>query len=206
MSEERVERRLAAILAADVVGYSRLMGADEDGTLAALKAHRRELIDPADRRAPRPHRQDHRRRLAGRIRQRRRCGALRGRGPARHGRAQCRHAPSDSASTSASASISATSSSRATTSSATASTSPRGSKRLAEPGGICISGVVRDQVRDKLTSPFEDLGEQRSRTSPGRCASIGFGTARRAAEPPRRLAALPLPDKPSIAVLPFQPT
>ncbi len=42
---ERVERRLAAILAADVVGYSRLMGADEEGTLAALKAIRRELID-----------------------------------------------------------------------------------------------------------------------------------------------------------------
>jgi adenylate cyclase len=43
---EHVERRLAAILAADVAGYSRLMGADEEGTLARLKAHRRELIDP----------------------------------------------------------------------------------------------------------------------------------------------------------------
>ncbi len=40
------ERRLSAILAADVVGYSRLMGADEDGTLRALNGHRRELIDP----------------------------------------------------------------------------------------------------------------------------------------------------------------
>src|ERR1051325_2924045 len=39
-------RRLAAILAADVVGYSRLMGADEEGTLARLKAHRRDWIDP----------------------------------------------------------------------------------------------------------------------------------------------------------------
>ena len=46
MSEARVERRLAAILAADVAGYSRLMGADEEGTLARLKAHRRELFDP----------------------------------------------------------------------------------------------------------------------------------------------------------------
>ena len=46
MEEERVERRLAAIFCADVVGYSRLMGADEEKTLAALKAHRRELIDP----------------------------------------------------------------------------------------------------------------------------------------------------------------
>jgi adenylate cyclase len=46
VAEERVERRLAAILCADVVGYSRLMGADEEGTLAVLKSHRRELIDP----------------------------------------------------------------------------------------------------------------------------------------------------------------
>src|ERR1700730_13348973 len=41
-----VTRKLAAILAADVVGYSRLMGIDEEGTLEQLKAHRRELIDP----------------------------------------------------------------------------------------------------------------------------------------------------------------
>ena len=46
MAKARVERRLAAILAADVAGYSRLMGIDEEGTLAALKAVRRELIDP----------------------------------------------------------------------------------------------------------------------------------------------------------------
>ena len=46
MSEEGVERRLTTILAADVVGYSRLMGEDEVGTLAALKAHRKELIEP----------------------------------------------------------------------------------------------------------------------------------------------------------------
>jgi adenylate cyclase len=46
VAEERVQRRLAAILAADVVGYSRLMGHDETGTLAALKAHRKELIEP----------------------------------------------------------------------------------------------------------------------------------------------------------------
>ena len=46
MANARVERRLAAILAADVVGYSRLMGADEEGTLAALKSHQRELFDP----------------------------------------------------------------------------------------------------------------------------------------------------------------
>ena len=46
MATGRVERRLAAILAADVAGYSRLMGADEEGTLDRLKALRRELSDP----------------------------------------------------------------------------------------------------------------------------------------------------------------
>src|SRR5262245_21330571 len=46
MAKPHVERRLAAILAADVAGYSRLMGADEEGTLAALKVYRREIIDP----------------------------------------------------------------------------------------------------------------------------------------------------------------
>jgi class 3 adenylate cyclase/pimeloyl-ACP methyl ester carboxylesterase len=47
MADKAVQRRLAAILAADVVGYSRLMNIDEVRTLDALKAHRRELIDPA---------------------------------------------------------------------------------------------------------------------------------------------------------------
>ena len=46
MAEKTIQRRLAAILAADVVGYSRLMQADEVSTLEALKAHRRELLDP----------------------------------------------------------------------------------------------------------------------------------------------------------------
>ena len=47
MERKPAQRRLAAILAADVVGYSRLMSVDEMGTLTSLKAHRRELIDPA---------------------------------------------------------------------------------------------------------------------------------------------------------------
>jgi adenylate cyclase len=45
LTGERVERRLAAVLAADVAGYSRLMGADEEGTLARLKALRKTLVD-----------------------------------------------------------------------------------------------------------------------------------------------------------------
>ena len=47
MAEERVNRKLAAILAADVVGYSRLMASDEEGTLAALKRHRQTVFEPA---------------------------------------------------------------------------------------------------------------------------------------------------------------
>src|SRR6202166_2427964 len=47
MADTRINRRLAAILAADVVGYSRMMGADEAGMLAALKRHRETIFDPA---------------------------------------------------------------------------------------------------------------------------------------------------------------
>ncbi len=138
MTEERVERRLAAILAADVAGYSRLMGVDEAGTLARLQAMRRELIDPTIAEHQGPHRQDDRRRAAGRVPERRRGGRLRGGDAARHGRAQ-RRIPATSASSSASASIWAISSSMTATFTATASMSPRGSKASAEPGGICIS-------------------------------------------------------------------
>ena len=46
MAELRVERRLTAIFASDVVGYSRLLGADEEGTLARLNVHRREFLEP----------------------------------------------------------------------------------------------------------------------------------------------------------------
>ena len=97
-----------AVLAADVAGYSRLMGADEEGTLAALKAIRREAVDPKIA--------EHRGRIVKttgdgllvEFAERRRCGALRGRGAARDGAAQCRYAARSAASRSASASISAT--------------------------------------------------------------------------------------------------
>ncbi len=75
---------------------------------------------------------------------------------------------------------------------------------LAEPGGICVNRVVRDQVRDKLDFVFEDAGEQRVKNiarplrvyhvRPGQVAEEGMS----AAQPP-----LALPDKPSLAVLPF---
>jgi TolB-like protein len=75
---------------------------------------------------------------------------------------------------------------------------------LAEPGGICISRVVRDQIRDKLPYAFEDMGEQlvKNITRPVRTYGIALGASSRAALP--NGAPLPLPDKPSLAVLPFQ--
>ena len=79
-----MERRLTAILAADVVGYSRLMGIDEAGTLAALKSLRQESGRSQDHRAQRTDRQTHRRRHAGRISQRRQRGRLRRRYPIGH--------------------------------------------------------------------------------------------------------------------------
>jgi len=76
---------------------------------------------------------------------------------------------------------------------------------LAEPGGICISRVVRDQVRDRLDYAFEDLGEQQVKNiaRPVRVYRVrdsGAANTSLAPTPPE----LPLPDKPSIAVLPFQ--
>jgi class 3 adenylate cyclase len=70
MSEPRVERRPVAILAADVAGYSRLMGTDEEGTLAALKAIRREVGDPkiADHRYAHMGRLDDAREVVTRLR------------------------------------------------------------------------------------------------------------------------------------------
>src|SRR5439155_26281367 len=69
----------------------------------------------------------------------------------------------------------------------------------AEPGGICVSRMVRDQVRDKLDFSFEEIGEQQVKNiaRPVRVYRIPI-----AENAPARVP-LPLPDKPSIAVLPF---
>src|SRR5437867_4346456 len=75
---------------------------------------------------------------------------------------------------------------------------------LAEPGGVLVSNTVHEQVRDKLPFTFEDLGEQQVKniTRPLRVYRVhGLGTA---AEQPPSSPVLPLPAKPSIAVLPFQ--
>jgi hypothetical protein len=77
---------------------------------------------------------------------------------------------------------------------------------LAEPGGICISRVVRDQVRDRLDYNFEDMGEQHVKNiaRPVRAYRVRDPAAAAVEKPlPASPQPLPLPDKPSIAVLPF---
>ena len=72
---------------------------------------------------------------------------------------------------------------------------------LAEPGGICVSGTVHDHMRDELEVAFVDMGEQQVKNiaRPVHAYSIAVGPAPQ----PAASASLPLPDKPSIAVLPF---
>src|SRR6202007_1245558 len=109
------------------------------------------------------------------------------------------------ASISASASISATSFSTRTTSSATVSTSLARLEASAAPGGICVIRVVRDQVRDKLAVPFEDMGEHQVKNIARPVRAYRALLAERADRPsiPSDAAPRPLPDRPSIAVLPF---
>jgi adenylate cyclase len=75
---------------------------------------------------------------------------------------------------------------------------------LADPGGICLSAAAHEQVRDRLDLAFNDLGEQQVKNiaRPVRIYAVALGASSRAALPAG--APLPLPDKPSLAVLPFQ--
>src|SRR5438552_3339954 len=159
MDEDRVERRLAAILAADVAGYSRLMGIDEEGTLADLKGHRRALVDPKIR--------EHRGEIVkttgdgmlvefASVVDAVRCCVEIQRGIAERNasvpaekRIEFRvginlgdiiHDDKDifGDGVNVAARLEA----------------------LAEPGGICVSQSVRDAVREKLGFAFEDIGEQ----------------------------------------------
>jgi len=157
MSEGRVERRLAAILAVDVVGYSRLMGMDDEGTLAALRAIRRELGDPKIR--------EHRGRIVkttgdglliefASVVDAVRCAvevqremAIRNAGIPPERRIQFRMGINlgdiiveDGDIFGDGVNIAAR------------------IEALAEPGGICASRVVRDQVRDKLDFSFRTAG------------------------------------------------
>lgn len=200
MSSERVERKLAAILVADIVGYSRLMGADEEGTLAQLKAHRAERVDPKIA--------EHR----GRVVKTTGDGILL-EFPSVVDAVRC-----------------AVGFQRAI---ATSNVNVPIEKRIefrvginvgdiiiegddilgdgvnvaarlesiADPGSICVSARVHEDVRGKLDIAFDDLGEQQLKNIawPVRVFRAQLGSA---AGLPR--STLPCPDKPSIAVLPFE--
>jgi len=152
-------RRLAAILAADVVAYSRLMGADEEGTHERLQAHLRELVNPKIA--------EHRGRIVKNtgdgflakfpsVVDAVRCAVEIQRGMAERGldvpeerRIRFRIGINLGDVIVEDHDIFGDGVNVATRLEA-----------LAEPGGICISRVVRDQVRDKLDCAFEDMGEQ----------------------------------------------
>jgi adenylate cyclase len=198
MAEARVERRLAAILAADVSGYSRLMGNDEEGTLGALKACRRELIDPKIA--------EHR----GRIVKTTGDGAL------------VEFASAVDAIRCA-VEIQRTMAERNTAIPENRRIEFRIGinvgdiiidegdiygdgvniaarvQALASPGSICLSENAYKQVKGKLALDVNDMGEQQLKNiaQPVRVYGTRFDDA------PAR-PALALPDKPSVAVLPFQ--
>ena len=205
MTSDRVERRLAAVLAADVVGYSRLMGASEEGTLARLKAIRRDLVDPTIA--------SHR----GRIVKTTGDGLL-----------------IEFASAVDAVRCAAEVQRHMATKNVDISADQRIDFRIgihvgdiiiddndifgdgvniaarlegiAEPGGICISDDAQRQVRGKVDFSFDDMGSQilKNIAEPMRAwrARLNSDTAAPAGQVSK--PALALPEKPSIAVLPFQ--
>src|SRR5580692_2519020 len=199
----RLERRLAAILAADVAGYSRLMGADEEGTHERLKALRRELADPKIK--------EHR----GRIVKTTGDGLLIEFASVVDAVRCAVEVQREMAERNADVSPDRRIEFRMGINLGDIIKDGRDIygdgvnvaarlEALAEPGGICVNRLVRDQVRDKLDFGFEDAGEQRVKNiarplrvyhvRPGQLADEEMS----AAQPP-----LALPDKPSLAVLPF---
>ena len=199
METQRVERKLLAVLAADVAGYSRLVGIDEDGTLARLRSIRLELIDPAIA--------EHR----GRIIKTTGDGIL-VEFPSVVDAVRCALAVQRSMAE-RNAEIAADRLIAFRIGIHLGDVVVDGADLLgdgvniaarlegiADPGGISLSEDVWRQVRDKLPETFVDLGEQmlKNIARPMRVYRIDLAGA---AEAPH--LTLALPDKPSIAVLPF---
>src|SRR3984893_5368545 len=156
--KQPVERRLAAILAADVAGYSRLMGADEEGTHERLKAHFRELVEPNIK--------EHRGRTVkntgdgllaefSSVVDAVRCAVDVQRGMVER---NADTAESKRVSFRVGVNLGDVIVEKDDIFGDGVNIAAR-LEALAEPGGICISRVVRDQIRDKLPYPFEDRGE-----------------------------------------------
>jgi adenylate cyclase len=206
VAEERVERRLAAILAADVVGYSRMMSQDEAGTLARLKALRRELFEPKIKEN------------RGRIFKTTGDGAL----VEFKSAVDAINSAVDIQRTLAERNESAAEDRhiRLRIGVSLGDVIVEGSdlygngvniaarmEGLAEPGGICISGNVHEHVRGAVELGFEDLGHQEVKNiaEPVHAYRVRL-ESEGVTEPARQHAAAspPQPGKPSIAVLPFQ--
>ena len=201
-------RRLAAILVADVAGYSRLMGVDEEGTLARLKALRRELADPKIK--------EHHGRIVkttgdglliefASVVDAVRCAVEVQRAMAER---NTDVPPDDRIEFRMGINLGDIIKDRRDIYGDGVNVAAR-LEALAEPGGICVSRVVRDQVRDKLAFSFDDMGEQQVKNiaRPIRVHRIVLGEKSGRSEPATSAVAnslLALPDKPSIAVLPFQ--
>src|SRR5215831_5791696 len=195
-------RRLAAILAADVAGYSRLMGADEEGTHGRLQAHLRELVEPKIK--------EHHGRTVKNT-----GDGLLAEFPSVVDAVRCAvEVQREMAGRNADAPSDRRIEFRMGINLGDIIKEGRDIfgdgvnvaarlEALAEPGGICVSRVVRDQVRDKLDVAFEDGGEQHVKNiaRPLRIYRIALGAAATAAAPtPGEATHLP---SLSIVVLPF---
>jgi len=194
-------RRLAAILAADVTGYSRLIGADEGGTLRALKAVRVELIDPTIA--------AHNGRLVkttgdgllvefGSVVEALRCGTVVQAGMVQRN-AEVREGRRVEFRIGINVGDIVVEDGDIFGDGVNVAARLEG---LAEPGGICVSARVQEDAAGKLDLAFEDLGDQalKNIARPVRAFRIATGAVSATAQD---TPALPLPDKPSIAVLPF---
>jgi len=194
-------RRLAAILAADVASYSRLMGADESGTLQALKAIRAELIDPTIA----AH--------SGRLVKTTGDGLLVEFSSVIDALRCATEVQTSMAERNASVPAGKRIEFRIDVHQGDvvienddifgdAVNIAARLEGLAEPGGICVSARVRGDAAGKLDLAFEDMGQQELKNigRPIRAYRVAMERRADAADEP---APLPLPDKPSIAVLPF---
>ena len=194
-------RRLAAILAADVASYSRLMGADESGTLQALKAIRAELIDPTIA----AH--------SGRLVKTTGDGLLVEFSSVIDALRCATEVQTSMAERNASVPAGKRIEFRIDVHQGDvvienddifgdAVNIAARLEGLAEPGGICVSARVRGDAAGKLDLAFEDMGQQELKNigRPIRAYRLAMERRADAADEP---APLPLPDKPSIAVLPF---
>ena len=209
MTAERVERRLAAVLAADVAGYSRLMGADEEGTLARLKAVRKALFDPAIT--------SHRGRIVKTtgdgmlVEFASAVDAVRGAVEVQAGMAdQNASVPQDQR---IEFRIGIHVGDIIIDESDIFGDGVNIAARLegiSEPGGVCVSNDAHRQVRGKVELVFDDMGPQHLKNiaEPMRAWRIvlsGQSVAKaQPGWPASQTPELALPDKPSIAVLPFQ--